>query len=517
MKHVYAYTRVSTVKQGEKGSSLTEQRASIEAYAMRHDLVISEWFEEQETAAKHGRAIFTRMLSYLLKGQAHGVIIHKIDRSARNLRDWAYLGELIDKGIEIHFAHESVDMRSRGGRLAADIQAVVAADFIRNLRDEVRKGFNGRLKQGLYPLPAPVGYEDKGGGLPKVPDPLMAPLVKRAFRLYATGQYNLRTLGKELFRDGLRNRRGGRVTRNGLSTLLNNEFYIGIIYIRRTGERFQGIHEPLIKKSEFDRVKTVLHGRTKNVGLKFDFLYRKSLRCLHCKYNLVAEKQKGIIYYRCHTSTCPRTCAREDCVNAQFRTTLKKIRLEPQEIASLESEFEYLERDKRLKSDEIRKSIELNIARFDTRLSRLTDAYIDRLIDKETFEERKRILLHERTGVRELLEKLSSGTDANRIRTKIFLELLKTLSCNVNHTNREEMRDLLKEATSNLQMDGRNLEVTWKNPFQVVASRVKSQYGVPYRDASRTEKRKPTAFATKLFDLVHKEKPPSDALGSGGM
>jgi len=34
--------------------------------------------------------------------------MHKIDRSARNLRDWSDLGELIDRGIAVHFAHESV-------------------------------------------------------------------------------------------------------------------------------------------------------------------------------------------------------------------------------------------------------------------------------------------------------------------------------------------------------------------------------------------------------------------------
>src|SRR5207244_2409004 len=100
----------------------------------------------------------------LRQGRADGVVIHKIDRSARNLKDWADLGELIDGGIQIQFANESLDLHSRGGRLSADIQAVVAADYIRNLREETRKGFYGRLKQGMYPLPAPVGYLDMGKG-----------------------------------------------------------------------------------------------------------------------------------------------------------------------------------------------------------------------------------------------------------------------------------------------------------------------------------------------------------------
>ena len=146
---------------------------------------VIEWFEEQETAAKQGRPVFNRMLKLLRSGQLRGVIIHKIDRSARNLRDWADMGELIDQGVEVHFANESLDLNSRGGRLSADIQAVVAADFIRNLREETKKGFYGRLKQGLYPMPAPVGYINCGAGKPKEVDPVRGPLIRSVFELYA--------------------------------------------------------------------------------------------------------------------------------------------------------------------------------------------------------------------------------------------------------------------------------------------------------------------------------------------
>src|SRR3954447_8370259 len=198
MKRLFGYTRVSTAKQGEHGVSLQEQKDAILRYAEKHGFSIVEWFEERQTAAKRGRPIFTAMMKALRKGKAEGVVIHKIDRSARNLRDWADLGELIDRGVEVHFANESLDLNTRGGRLSADIQAIVAADYIRNLREEVRKGFVGRLKQGLYPLPAPRGYLDRGPGKPKEPDPVEAPLIRTAFELYATGSYGLHQLRHEL-------------------------------------------------------------------------------------------------------------------------------------------------------------------------------------------------------------------------------------------------------------------------------------------------------------------------------
>src|SRR6266550_2529830 len=260
MQGYIGYIRVSTTKQGE-GVSLEVQKDAIARYAERNQFQIGLWLDEMETAAKRGRPIFNQAMKLLREGKHKGIILHKLDRGARNLKDWAEIGELSDQGIEVHFVNESLDLQSRGGRLSADIQAVVAADYIRNLREETRKGFYGRLKQGLYPLQAPIGYLDQGSGKAKTIDPIMGSLARKAFELYGTGRYNFEVLGEELYRLGLRNRGGGRVTKNGLTTLFNNPFYVGIIRIRKTNENFAGNHEPLISKALFDRVQRALTGK----------------------------------------------------------------------------------------------------------------------------------------------------------------------------------------------------------------------------------------------------------------
>ncbi len=87
-KKCFGYIRVSTVKQGE-GVSLEAQKDAITAFAAKNDLTISQWFEEKETAAKKGRPVFGAMIRDLKKGKAQGLVVHKIDRSARNFSDWA--------------------------------------------------------------------------------------------------------------------------------------------------------------------------------------------------------------------------------------------------------------------------------------------------------------------------------------------------------------------------------------------------------------------------------------------
>jgi len=426
MKSYFGYVRVSTVKQGEKGSSLSEQRAAIEAYAQRHDFLIAEWFEELETAAKQGRPIFTRLLKALQSGKARGVITHKIDRSARNLKDWALLGDLIDQGIEMHFAHESIDLTSRGGRLSADIQAVVAADYIRNLREEVRKGFYGRLKQGLYPLKAPIGYLDRGGGQPKTIDPLRGPLIGQAFELYSTGTWSLQTINEELYERGLRTKAGRRVSRNGFSTILNNPFYVGIIRIEKTNESYQGVHEPLIDKRIFDRVQAILRGRVTHRRWHL-FRYQRLLRCAGCGYALIAELKKGRVYYRCHTRSCPMTTVREDRVDELLRRYALQFRLDDANFQDIRDDIDAALAERKTIVANERRSLALSLSALDERLARLTDAYADQLVDREIYLPRKEKLLDERAGIVSRLTVLEHGGDSRRARADRVLELIKTL------------------------------------------------------------------------------------------
>lgn len=463
MKRYFAYTRVSTVKQGERGSSLQEQKSAIEAYALRHGLSVVGWFEEMETAAKQGRPTFNRMLRELEGGRASGVIIHKIDRGARNLKDWAHLGELIDRGIEIHFAHESLDLNSRGGRLAADIQAVVSADYIRNLRDEVRKGMYGRLKQGFYPLPAPMGYLDRGRAQLKAVDPVKGLLVRQMFELYATSRFSLDLLRAEMHRRGLSDRRGRPLAKSTVSQVLKNPFYVGLIRIWKTNQLFEGKHPPLVDQITFDRVQAVLSGKAHAYVIKHGFTYRRLVRCGSCGRCLVGERQKDHVYYRCHGEACRGASVREEALESQLRMHLQTVALAPDELEAL-SEFRSelgAERERRKIAD--RQHCERTLGQISERYVRLTDAFIDGAIDKETFEERKAALLHEKMATRSRLEALSGPSQS-----KLALETLSRAARSIQafyDLTPDERRDILGLTAERLELHGGALRPSWRMPF----------------------------------------------------
>jgi DNA invertase Pin-like site-specific DNA recombinase len=501
MKYFFAYIRVSTVKQGEHGVSLQEQRDAIQRHALRNGLTVITWFEEKETAAKRGRPIFNMMLKRLKKWEAQGVIIHKIDRSARNLKDWADLGELIDQGIDVQFATESLDLRSRGGRLSADIQAVVAADFIRNLREETRKGFYGRLKQGLYPLPAPLGYKDNGAGKIKELDPAKAPLVRKAFELYGTNRYNLDTLGEELHRLGLRNRNGGRVSRNGLSTMLNNSFYMGLIRIYRTSETFAGNHQPLVSRSLFDRVQRVLRGKTNTRIQRHEFLFRRLLRCAHCGYSLIGERQKGHIYYRCHVNTCPTRTIREEEVQTEIVRTLRLLQFAQEEKDYFTQRVMLLRKNWAHEREARIRALSLTLAQVNDRLGRLTDAYVDGTIERSLFEQRKTALLLEQKDLENGLTDLQTGAPSLPDRLVEFLELAGSAYLTYNVGLPEEKRNLIEIVTSNREVAQKNVIVKLNLPFSEVATRFENSNGTPERDIPRTWDR----LILTLSDILSKQ------------
>ena len=450
MKRCYGYVRVSTAKQGE-GVSLEAQREAITMFAEREGFEILRWFEEKETAAKRGRPIFDAMVRDLLRRKADGLIMHKIDRSARNFGDWAKIGELQDAGTDIYFATETLDFRSRGGRLTADIQAVIAADYIRNLREETIKGINGRLKQGLFPWGAPPGYRNQGGGKPKLPCPKTAPLIKLLFELYASRQYSYETLLEEMHRRGLRNTRGGKLTLCGLGNILQNPFYIGLIYVKSTGKTYEGVHEPIVPAATWKRVQDIRQERSGPKSTRHNHLFQGIFRCGLCGRPMVPEAQKGHVYYRCKAKACPTKTIREEALEDAIVAELRRLELSaraaemtakanpPETIASLEEQ---------------RAALSLLIADEEKRLDRIEDLLIDGAISEETYNRKRRKIQLRLTELRDQLRRIPDPVQA-RAHQEQLAELRQSLVLLYENANRAERRMIVENVWPNRTVSGR--------------------------------------------------------------
>ncbi len=112
MKNYLALARVSSEEQ-EHGFSLDIQEDALREWAAKNNASIAKMYRVAETAHKsEKRKTFHEMIDYARnnKERVHGLLFYKVDRAARNMKDWIDLVDLRDKhGIEIVCITEPFD------------------------------------------------------------------------------------------------------------------------------------------------------------------------------------------------------------------------------------------------------------------------------------------------------------------------------------------------------------------------------------------------------------------------
>jgi len=235
-------------------------------------------------------------------------------------------------------------------------------------------------------------------------------------------------------------------------------------------------------------VQAILQGKLNTRVKRHDFLYRRRLACKTCSYNLIGETAKGLVYYRCHTASCPTTCLRQEVVESAVLAEFSRLSLSIEERHYLQREFQLVRANAAQQQQETIAALNLRLCQIDDRLSRLTDAYIDRLIELELFEARKKALLSERL---DLNSQIASWQDRKRDASEElakFLERADGACLAYKIGTVEEKRDLLDALTSNRIIDRKTPTIMLSLPFRAIADRPKSADGSPRRDIHRTWK-----------------------------
>jgi DNA invertase Pin-like site-specific DNA recombinase len=294
MIRAVSYTRVSSKEQETEGFSISAQQKLLREYARKNNIQIDHAFEEVESAKKAGREQFNAMRQYLVENPScRTIIVEKTDRLYRNVADAVTLDSL---GVEIHLAKEGrvIGRNSRSqDKLLHGIQLVIAANFIDNLREEVRKGMREKAEQGIYPSRPPIGYRNNKAEHTIEVDPSKVPMARRMFELYAPGIDSLSQV-----RLKIKSEFGIKMSKGYLHRLLKNPFYVGLFIWQ--GKTYQGTHTPLIAAEQFQDVQAVFAGRNKPKYRKREFAFRGLLTCAYDQCSVTAEIKKAkYTYYHC--------------------------------------------------------------------------------------------------------------------------------------------------------------------------------------------------------------------------
>lgn len=312
MKRAVIYLRVSTSEQAEKngqdeGYSIPAQREACRRKAAQMEVeVVQEYADQGESARSADRPQLLELLERVDGGGIDYVIVHKIDRLARNrLDDVTITMRIREAGAQLVSVSESID-ETPSGELLHAIMAANAEFFSKNLALETKKGLRQKFRAGGTVGLAPLGYSNvvrrDGVGGQEIRtidfDPERAPLIRWAFEAYATGDWTLKTLCAALADKGLktRDRRtsvGKPISTSTLSNILSNPYYVGVVRYEKA--EAPGSHEPLISRELFDRVSEVLesHSNAVEKDRKHPHYLKGTLLCGRCGSRLVLTHAKG--------------------------------------------------------------------------------------------------------------------------------------------------------------------------------------------------------------------------------
>lgn len=154
------YIRVSTEEQSSTGVSLQAQRERLDAYVSLYDGVLIDVVADAGVSAKTlRRPGLAHALAVLDRGQADGLVVAKLDRLTRSVRD---LGELLDRYFcegkaALLSVGEQIDTRSAGGRLVLHVLASVAQWEREAVGERTRAALDHLKQQGVRLGGTPFG------------------------------------------------------------------------------------------------------------------------------------------------------------------------------------------------------------------------------------------------------------------------------------------------------------------------------------------------------------------------
>ena len=480
------YARVSSKEQEKEGFSIPAQQKLLISYAKQNKFQVAEEFVDVETAKSAGRTNFGKMVEFLRQhSDIRIILVEKTDRLYRNFKDYVLLEEL---DLEIHLIKEneiiSKDSRSHA-KFIHGIKVLLAKNYIDNLSEEVKKGMREKAEQGHFPGKAPFGYCNDKSNRTIYPDPEYAPLVKRLFELYATGDYSLSLLRDKVHDEGWRSGSGRKLVKSMMEAILNNPFYYGDFLWR--GIQYRGDHEPLISRQLFDNVQDKLRAKTKPRSGRREFLFTGILTCEHCGCAIVGEEKKGkYVYYHCTQGRgkCDQQWIREEQLDSQMKAILKAIEITDDTLDDIIKALKDSYGDENVFRQTEIDRLKRRYAELQKRMDKSYEDRLDGLIDEAFWRDLNTKWREEQDDITSQLDRFSVANRNYVEQAMEILELSKDAYSLYVSQKGDEKRKLMKMILSNCTIDGLTLCPTYKKPFDYIAEGLKLQFKLPRQDSN---------------------------------
>ena len=289
MKTAYAYARFSSDNQREE--SITAQLRAIHEYCDTNGIrILQEFKDEAFSARTDKRPQFQDMFATLAERPVDYIIVHKLDRFARNRYDAAfYRQKMRDAGTRLVSVLEPLD-DSPESIIMEGLLESMNEYYSANLSREAKKGMKENILQGKRNGgKPPIGYTIINQHL--IPN-IDAKKVRDIFEMYAEGKSYKEMMAYSGWPHA------------NIRNMLCNEVYLG--HLISGANRFENAHEALVSQETWNACRRRMSSANGNASnrAKYDYMLARMLVCQKCGKTMTGLRSGDYFFYSCRTHGC---------------------------------------------------------------------------------------------------------------------------------------------------------------------------------------------------------------------
>ena len=477
IRKVAIYARVSTTNQAEEGYSIDGQIDSLEKYceAMGWD-VYNKYIDAGFSGGSLNRPEMTNLINDVKHGLFDTVLVYKLDRLSRNVRDTLYLIKDVFNINKIDFVsiQENIDTSSAMGTLFLTLLSAIAEFEREQIKERMQLGKLGRAKSGksMQWAKTSFGYDYiKETGTLSV-NPYQALIVRKMFEWYLSG------MSITKLRDALNEQYGQDKEWNyrTVRVILSNPVYCG--YNQFKGQIFPGTHEPIISEEDFNKTQEEIKTRQRTAAQRFNprpfqakYMLSGIAQCGYCsaplaiKLGMIRKDGTRLVKYECKQRH-PRKTKGVTVYNNNakcdsgfyFKDDIEHFVLT--EISKLQTDSDYIDKlfSNTDKETIDRDSYQKQIDNLTAKISRLNDLYIDDRISLEELQKRSSDFMAERSALEKELDADTSLKAVERkedIRRVLDTKDIFTLDY-------EQQKAIARALISKVRVTSESIVILWK-------------------------------------------------------
>ena len=457
------YPRVSGHEQ-EDNYSIPEQIDRMKKYCESRDWMVYKIYTDSGfTGSNMERPGLQDLMKDVESGKLDMVLVYKLDRLSRSQKDTLFLIEdVFDKhGVGFTSMTENFDTSTPFGKAILGVLAVFAQLEREKIKERTMMGKDSRAQEGKWHGSKwiPIGYDYTDGEL--IPNEYEAMQIKEIADLFLKGT-PIRTIERMVTEKGYRHKHGEWNAKT-IRRVLSNPVNIGMI--KNRDKWYKGLHKSILENDTFEDIQKLMEERRKQYGTTrpHKSLLGGILYCKNCGGRYARQRWNENFVYMCYSRsktmkamikdpTCKNKNYRMEVLEGAVLSEIHKLAVDPNRIAQV--------RENRPASDvtEKIKSINSEIAKIETQISKMMDLYALGTIDLDVISDKVAELNKTKTA---LSKELSTMNVPDTDTVMPDEEIRNIAGLMKDDLPLEDRRNIVQSLIRYIEIDGEDIAIHW--------------------------------------------------------